>query len=111
LPKGFDTEEALRQAFAALKDVTAMHDIAWQLKSDQTKAVKEARKAKHGMPVPAAGNIAACFGSFIQKADHAQQSLLSIMRLFYGTKTAKNFETLTEGVCHQSGADDEFCKF
>jgi len=111
LPKGFDSEEALKQAFAALKDVTAMHDIAWQLKSDQTEAMKGARKAKHGMPVPAVGNIAARFESFIQKADHAQQSLLSIMRLFYGNKTAKNFETLTERVCHQHGADDAFCQF
>lgn len=109
LPKELNTDKAMTLAFSALKDIAAMLEIASELEANQAEAVQTAHKAKHGFPVPAVGNVAARFKSFIQKADHALQSLLAIMRLFYGREKAKNFEILAEYACHTYGADDPFC--
>ena len=110
LSKGFDADKALSLAFSALADVAAMHEIVSAFEADQNGAVQGVRNAGHGLPIPTIGNVLARFKSFVQKADHAFQSLQQIMRLLYGNEKAKSFETLAEHVCHKYGADDPFCK-
>jgi hypothetical protein len=110
LPKGIDTEQAVTLAFTALQDFAAMQEIAEELAADQSKAVETMHKGKRGFAVPAVGNVAARFKSFIQKADHAEKSLLAIMRLFYGKDKAKNFESLAEFICHRHGVENPLCK-
>jgi hypothetical protein len=114
LPKGFDQKEALRLAFEILRDVAAMHDMAIAIAAEEKAAFAsmENRPKDRVFALPSIGNVEVRCNEFIQKADHALQSLQGIVKLFYGKDAAKQwFESLCDLAIHRYGEEDEFSKF
>lgn len=114
LPKGFDHTAALRLSFEILKDIAAMHDMAVAMTEEEAAAVsfiEDRRKKDRSFVLPAIANVEVRCNEFIQKADHALQSLLSIVKLFYGKDAAKQwFESLRDLAVHRYGEDDHFSR-
>lgn len=115
LPKDFDANDALRLAFALLKDLSAMQDMATAILEDQNVAIaalEDRRKEDRSIVMPALGNVDVRCKEFIQKADHVLQSLLSIAKLFYGRDAGRQwFESLRDIARHRYGQDDQLYKF
>jgi hypothetical protein len=115
LPKTLDLTQALHLCFETSKDLTAMLDVAAALERDQLAATGGARynlQKSQAVALPAVGNIAARCKDFIQKADHSLQSLLSMVRLFYGKDAGREwFEGFTKVVSKRYGESDHFSQF
>jgi hypothetical protein len=115
LPKNLDLTEALRLCFEALKDLTAMLDVAAALKQDQlaaTTAVGHTRQKGGAIALPAVGKVAARCKDFIQKADHSLQSLLGMVRIFYGKDAGRQwFEGFEKVVSKRYGESDPSSQF
>ena len=112
LPQKFDKDAGLNFALAALKDLAAMNEIAERLEQAQANAeVQDYRTRDRSVLLPSAGNVASELKTFAQKADHVLQSLLGIIKLFYGAEIGKRwFESVAEMAVQQYGANDEFTK-
>jgi hypothetical protein len=114
LPKSFDHKEALRLSFEALKDLAVMAELESKLLEDQQAALATVEEQGRGrsLALPSVANMAARCKDFIQKCDHSLQSLLSIIRLFYGRDAGKKwYEGFSDMVSHLYGPDDPFAKF
>jgi len=115
LPKNLDLTEALRLCFESLKDLAAMLDVAAALEQDQlaaTRAVEDNPQKGGAVALPAVGKIAARCKDFVQKADHSLQSLLGIVRVFYGNHVGRQwFEGFTKLVSERYGESDPFSQF
>jgi hypothetical protein len=115
LRDGMDLGEALRLSFEVLKDLAAMRDVATALEEAQQAAIVffEGAPGKEGsVALPAVGNIDARCKDFIQKADHSLQSLLLIVRVFYGKDAGRQwFEGFPNLVSKRYGDGDPFSKF
>src|SRR5262245_2861176 len=94
LPKNLNLAEALHLSFEALKDLAAMLDAAGALQQDQlaaTRAIERNLQKGGAVALPAVGNIAARCKDFVQKADHSLQSMLSMVRIFYGKDAGRQW--------------------
>lgn len=115
LPKSFDCTRAITLSLDALKDIVAMYEEmkAFQLSEDTEKVAFDNRQQKNGsLIMPAIGNVKARCMNFYQKADHASQSLFSIVKMFYEKEVgAGGFESLAKVVVQKYGKDDSFAKF
>jgi hypothetical protein len=115
LPKNLDLTEALRLCFESLKDLAAMLDVAAALEQDRlaaTRAVEHNLQKGGAVALPAVGKIAARCKDFVQKADHSLQSLLGIVRVFYGNHAGRQrFEGFTKLVSERYGESDPFSQF
>jgi hypothetical protein len=100
-------------AFQALQDLAAMQDIANVFVTANGAVPFEDRRNKDGSIVlPRIGDVSVLCKSFVQKADHALQSALAIVKLFYGPAAGKGwFESLKESTEALYGADDPFARF
>jgi hypothetical protein len=112
LSSSFDHEAALVLAFEALKDLAAMQDIVITFIEIESSTKLEDRRQKDGSVVlPSIGDVSARCKSFIQKSDHALQSLLGIVKLFYGKDAVRWFESFAKSVASRYGVEDPFTKF
>lgn len=115
LPRNLDLPQALRLCFETLKDLAAMLDVAVALEQDQlaaTKAIEHSLQKGGAVALPAVGNIAARCKDFIQKADHSLQSLLGMVRVFYGKDAGRQwFEGFTKLASKRYGESDPFSQF
>jgi hypothetical protein len=114
LPKNLDLTEALRLCFETLKDLATMLDVAAALEHDQLAATTAAGDSlqRGGASLPAIGNVATRCKDFLQKADHSLQSLLGIVRIFYGKDAGRQwFEGFTKLVSKRYGESDPFSQF
>lgn len=113
LPEAIDCDKALLLTLQSLHDLASMQDIAMVFTTARDKAVLEDRRNKDGSVVlPRVGDVNALCKSFIQKADHALQSALGIVKLFYGPAAGKGwFESLKEITETRYGVDDPFARF
>jgi hypothetical protein len=113
LPESFDCKAALALAFGALKDLAAMQAIAEQIQTAQASSqLEDRRQQDRSVVLPSIGDVSALSKSFLQKADHALQALLGIVKLFYGDNAGKAwFESLVQLAERKYGADDQFTKF
>jgi hypothetical protein len=113
LPSTIDCDKALLLALQSLHDLASMHDIATVFTTAKDIAVLEDRRDKDGSIVlPRVGDVTALCKSFIQKADHALQSALGIVKLFYGPAAERGwFESLKEITGSRYGVDDPFARF
>jgi hypothetical protein len=113
LPDSFDHARGLILAMETLKELAAMQDIANAfLLAENSSKVEDRRQRDGSIVLPTVGDVAAHCKSFIQKSDHALQSLNGIVKLFYGKDAGKQwFESLTDLVQHRYGPDDLFSKF
>jgi hypothetical protein len=115
LPKNLDLTEALRLCFETLKDLAAMLDVAAALVQDQpaaTRAVGHKGQKGGAVALPAVGAIAARCKDFVQKADHSLQSVLGMVRVFYGKDAGRQwFEGFTKLVSKRYGESDPFSQY
>jgi len=115
LPKNLDLTEALRLCFETLKDLAAMLDVAAALEQDQlaaTRAVGHTHKEAGAVAIPAVGNIGARCKDFVQKADHSLQSLLGMVRVFYGKDAGRQwFEGFRKLISKRYRESDPFSQF
>jgi hypothetical protein len=90
-------------------------DVAAALEQDQlaaTRAVEHNLQKGGAVALPAVGKIAARSKDFVQKADHSLQSLLGIVRVFYGNHAGRQrFEGFTKLVSERYGESDPFSQF
>jgi hypothetical protein len=112
---GVDCVGALSLAFEALKDLGSMSEIWAEIARAQEKVVSIGEfKAKQdgSLVLQSIENIEVLCKTFSQKADHTLQSLISIVRLFYGNDAGRRwFESLTEIAEKQYGLEDPFSKY
>ncbi len=115
LPPTFDCERAVMLSFDALKDIVAMQEAmeAFRL-SERTEidAFNNRQKTHGAMIMPAIGDVAVRCKTFYQKADHASQSMFSIVKLFYEKDVGTGgFESLAKLAVQKYGEDDPFARF
>lgn len=113
LPESFDCKAGLALAFGSLKDLVAMHAMAEQIQAAQSGSrLEDRRQQDRSVILPSIGDVAAVSKSFIQKANHAFQALLGVVKLFYGDAAGRAwFESLAELAEHKYGSEDQFSKF
>ncbi|MFN3226629.1 MAG: hypothetical protein ACE360_10325 [Hyphomicrobiales bacterium] len=106
-----DKNEVLSASLAAAKDLAAMADLLDQIATEvgQGTAAKVEGKTAN---LPALKELEPRVKTFIQKADHVLQSLMRIIRAFFGQDAGRKwFESLHELTAHRFGTDDGFALF
>jgi len=106
-----DKNEVLSASLAAAKDLAAMADLFAQVAAEVSEA-KSAEVKNRSASLPALRDLEPRVNTFIQKADHSLQSLLRIVRAFFGKDAGRNFfECLRDLVAHRFGATDGFTQY
>jgi hypothetical protein len=115
LARSIDHKEALVLVFEVLKDLVAMDEIRLNLNAVEERenaAFSERQTHSGALLLPSVGNIEALCEAFVQKADHALASLLSIVKLFYGNDAGRKwFESLAELAEARYGQGSEFAQY
>jgi hypothetical protein len=115
LPPVVDAKKAMSLTFEALKDLVAMDAatndfIATEKKEIEKMALRSPNPGSFALP--SVTDVETRCKTFFQKADHVEQALWDIARLFYPTVQAKcHFEKLLELAEKDYGSDDGFPKF
>jgi len=115
LPPAVDVKKAMSLTFEVLKDLVAMETGADDFESTEQ---KEIEKMKSHSPnptsfaLPAIPDVEVRCKTFFQKADHVEQALWDIIRLFFPVLHGKcHFDNLLEFVEKEYGSADAFTKF
>jgi hypothetical protein len=115
LPPSVDVKNAMSLTFEVLKDIVAMNVEAVDFESVEKQEIEKAtsRSSEPGsFTLPSMTDVETRCKTFFQKADHVEQALWDIVRIFYPTVQAKcHFEKLLELAQNQYGSDDDFPKF
>jgi hypothetical protein len=108
-----DIAKAMQLAFDGLSDMIAMDDAAKAFRAAQELAITKAESLKSSpssLSLPAIGNVRALCKGYMQKADHAAVSLLSIVRIFLPELKGKPWSDLLKLAKDKYGEDDTFFK-
>jgi hypothetical protein len=101
--------------FEVLKDLVAMETGAAEFVAIETTEIERMRSRppnSGSFTLPAITDVEARCKTFFQKADHVEQALWDIVRLFYPAIQSKcHFEKLCESAETQYGSNDDFPKF
>lgn len=115
LPTTVDAKKAMSLTFEVLKDLVAMETASADFVSTEKEEIQKmtSRAPTPGsFTLPAMTDVETRCKTFFQKADHVEQALWDIVRLFYPTIEAKcHFEKLLELAEIEHGSGDEFTKF
>lgn len=103
--------EVLSASLAAAKDLAAMADLFAQIAAEVSE-VKPAEVKNRSASLPTLRDLEPRVNTFIQKADHSLQSLMRIVRAFFGKDAGRNwFESLRDLVAHRFGETDVFTQY
>lgn len=110
---GIDTVSAITLSLSALKDIAAMDEIRRLLVEAENKVeIGDRRGIDRSVTLPSVGDVLAPCKSFIQKSDHAVQSLFNIAKIFYGNDLRKGWiDALQNTVERKYGDADQFSDF
>jgi hypothetical protein len=115
LPTTVDVKKAMSLTFEVLKDLVAMDVAVTDYESAEKREIQkmESRSPDPGsFTLPSLTDVETRCKTFFQKADHVEQALWDIVRIFYPTVQAKcHFKKLLELVEKQNGSGDDFAKF
>jgi hypothetical protein len=107
-----DLQEALSFSYEILKEIAVMDTLAKQYKRDEEKAIEVAKNSKGSFASPSIGDVKSRCKTFFQKADHIEQTIWDMIRLFYPELKAKgHFDTLHKFIKDKYGNDDYFTIF
>jgi hypothetical protein len=111
--QSFDCEVGISLAFKALRDLTAMQEILVSIQNAENAAhIDDRRQKDRSIVLPTINALDARCKEFVQKSDHSLQSLLAIMKLFYGEASGKRwFGSLAQVTAEKHGVDDQFVQF
>ncbi|MEJ2378454.1 MAG: hypothetical protein P8Y71_24735 [Pseudolabrys sp.] len=106
-----DKNEVLSASLAAAKDLAAMTDLFAQIAAEVNE-VTPAEVKNRSASLPTLRDLEPRVNTFIQKADHTLQSLMRIVRAFFGKDAGRSwFESLRDLVTHRFGATDGFAQY
>jgi hypothetical protein len=115
LPPSVDVKNAMSFTFEVLKDIIAMDVEANDFQSAEKHEIEKAasRSSEPGsFTLPSMTDVETRCKTFFQKADHVEQALWDIVRIFYPTFQAKcHFDKLLDLAQNQYGSNDDFTKF
>ena len=115
LPSFIDIEQPTSLSFEVLIDMVAMHATVteYELVEKKEIAVAEDREQKDGsFGIPSISDIKTRCKALFQKADHVEQTIRDIIRLFYPEiRTKDNFDDLHHFIKRKYGNDDDFAEF
>ena len=114
LPSNVSTETAIDLAFECAKYLIAMDNLATAFRAEEQEArlrTEEPQIANRSLILPSTQNLEARFKDFVQKADHALQTLFQIAILFYRPTIKGWFEGLSAEISRTSPADIQYCGF
>ena len=98
-----DKKEVLSASLAAAKDLAAMADLFAQIAAEVSE-IKPAEVKNRSASLPTLRDLEPRVNTFIQEADHTLQSLMRIVRAFFGKDAGRNwFESLRDLVAHRFG--------
>jgi hypothetical protein len=115
LPPAVDVKNAMSLTFDVLKDLVAMDAAAVDFESVEKREIEKVAlrsSDQWSFTLPSMTDVETRCKTFFQKADHIEQALWDIVRIFYPKVQAKcHFEKLLELADKQYGGDDDFPKF
>src|ERR1019366_3086906 len=109
LPKSFPHERALVLSLDALTNMVAMRLAATEFDVAQQEACAKAQiisRVAGSIQIPFMGDVETRCKTFAQRADHAANALLHIVRLFYSDLQGKNWYDLVKLARALYGEDD-----
>lgn len=111
LPPSIDLTQAMTLAYEALMDIVAMQSTSDEYMLAEKRAIEVA--AQNGASaIPCIGNVQARCKTFFQKADHVEQSMWDILKLFHPELGSKcNFDSLHDFLKDKYGEHDDFTEF
>jgi len=115
LPDSVNAKQALTFSFEALTDMVAMQTTAAEYELAEQKEIQAAQSRtpqQKSFALPSVTDVKTRCKTFFQKADHVEQTIWDIVRLFYPNIQAKcNFDKLRDYLKDAYGVDDGFTKF
>jgi hypothetical protein len=114
LAREFDCECGLTFCVRLLQDVLAMHEATVSLREAQEKASQSIKEGRGSLVLGAIPDAFVRAKSFIQKAEHATQTLYALCGFFFGKELeakGKWFDGVSNLIKEKYGASDEFFTF
>ncbi len=115
LPSSINVKQALTLSFEALRDMVAMQTTATEYELAEKKEVEAAESRvpePRSLAIPSIADVKTRCKTFFQKADHVEQTMWDLVRVFYPNIQAKcYFDSLRDFVKDKYGSDDDFAKF
>jgi hypothetical protein len=111
--EGIDHERALEQCVQIFQDVSEMREEVTSIRAAMEATETEIRSIK-GQALPAILNAPARARAFLEKADHASQSLYTLCAQTYrlrGQNAKRLFDGFFDHIAALYGADDDFVAF
>lgn len=113
-PPSIDVGKVLLDMLDLVRELAAMDTEieAYKLEYDKACEAYEAKKGTPGFMLPAITDMLTRCKTIFQKADHACQYLMNVIRLFYSEITVKKYYTDFEQYIERKyGSNDPFSKF
>lgn len=114
LPSFVNVHKAMTLIFEALMDLAAMETASEEFIEIEKKQIQmtKNRSQKNGsLAIPSIGDVEQRAKSFIQKANHVEEAIIEMIRLFYPDISKGHFETIVNRLETKYDINDDFVKF
>ncbi len=113
LPSFVNIHKAMSLVLEILMDLVAMDTASEEFIDIEKKQIQDAenRSQNNSLVIPSISDVGQRAKSFIQKANHVEDAIIDMIRLFYPELAAGHFETIVNNLETKYSTDDNFVQF